>query len=228
MGIVILPCFGDTKLNIYGLPTNYTLYAENGKLHKRVNIEDGVLLKNNPMGAEEISTLTVFAERINNVERTQDVNLFQQNIPKILLCDEENKLTLKNLVKNVMEFKFVILGRKSLSKMVNSSDVLDTTSPFLLEDLQKHKESLKNELLTYLGINNNNVEKKERLLVDEVNANNDFTNINIDLMLDMRERFCKEVNSKFGLNIKVSKREVESVVDDKVYSDDKRPGGEQR
>ena len=47
------------------------------------------------------------------------------------------------------------------------------------------------------------------MVVDEVNANNEYTSINLDLMFDLRERACKEINEKFGLNITVKKREVE-------------------
>ena len=67
-----------------------------------------------------------------------------------------------------------------------------------------------NELLTFLGINNHNVQKAERLLVDEVNANNDFILVNLDHMYDEREKAVKEINEKFGLNIKVEKREVKN------------------
>ena len=47
------------------------------------------------------------------------------------------------------------------------------------------------------------------MVVDEVNANNEYTSINLDLMYDLREKACKEINEKFGLNISVKKREVE-------------------
>ena len=66
-----------------------------------------------------------------------------------------------------------------------------------------------NELLTFLGINNSNTDKKERLLVDEVNSNNDFILVNIDHMYDERKRAVEEINKKFNLNITVDKREVE-------------------
>ena len=85
-----------------------------------------------------------------------------------------------------------------------------------MDKLQQQKTDLKNELLTYLGINNNNNVKKERMIVDEVNANNEYTSINLDLMFDLREKACKEINEKFGLNITVKKREVEQ--DGEVYN----------
>ena len=72
----------------------------------------------------------------------------------------------------------------------------------------KTNSELLNELLTFLGINNANTDKKERLIVDEVNAKHDFILVNLDHMFDEREKAVKEINEKFGLNIKVEKREV--------------------
>lgn len=209
-GLMILPCYGETKINVYGLPTQYRLTSLNGKYEKSIECDDGVLLKNNPLGTADIDNLLIYAKRISDIERTQEVNLFQQNVPKILLTDEDGKLTAKNLIEKLQNYKFALFCRKSLKNSLSKSDVLDTSSPYLLDKLQDYKIALKNELLTYLGINNNNIDKKERLLVDEVNANNELIEIMIDLMLDLREKFCKEFNSKFGTNIKVERRNVEN------------------
>ena len=72
-----------------------------------------------------------------------------------------------------------------------------------------------------LGINNNNTDKKERLLVDEVNANNEFILVNIDHMYEERKKACEEINRKFGLNITVNRREVEGIgtIHDRVEED---------
>lgn len=207
-GILILPCFGESFLNAYGLPTVYRIESLNGYYNDRVDIESMVLIKNNPLGTRDIDTLEVFAKRINEIEMTLDVNLFQQNIPKIILTDENSKLTAKNLIQRLKEYKLVIFGKKSLASSINSSDVLDTSAPYLLDKLQNYKNDLRSELLTFLGINNNNIVKKERLLTDEVNANNELISIMLDLMFDLRKKACEEINSKFGLNITVIKREV--------------------
>lgn len=210
-GYTILPCFGTNDVNIYGLPTKYTIQALNGQFDEIIDAEEGVLIKNNPLGVMDITILEIFAKRIDDAEMTRDVNLFQQCTPKIILADEDSKLTAKSLINKVREFKFVIFGKKNLVNNISTSDVLDTSSPYILDKLQQHIQDLKNELLTYLGINNNNNVKKERMIVDEVNANNEYTSINLDLMFDLRERACKEINEKFNFNIKVKKREVEQV-----------------
>ena len=216
-GTLILPCMGTSDINVYGLPTEYRVIGENGKYNKTINIENGVLIRNNPLGTSDINTLEVFAKRIDDVEMTQDVNLFQQCIPKVLLADEDSKLTAKNIINKIRKFKFVIFGKRTLVNNIETSKVLDTSSPYILDKLQQQKVDLKNELLTYLGINNNNNIKKERMIVDEVNANNEYTAINLDLMYDLRKKACDEINKKFGLNIKVEKREVDQI--GKNYSD---------
>lgn len=216
-GEMLLPCFATADINAYGLPTTYTVNGENGKYNETIDIDNGVLLKNNPIASADFPTLEIFAKRIDDTEMTQDVNLFQQCIPKMVLADEDSKLTAKVLINKIREFKFVVFGKKSLVSNIATSDVLDTSAPYILDKLQQHKHDLKNELLTFLGINNNNNVKKERMLVDEVNANNEYIGEMIDLMYDIRVKFCKEVKEKFGKEIKVKKREVEQV--GTIYND---------
>lgn len=209
LGNLILPCFPTTHINPYGLATTYTVNAENGKYNESVEIENGVLLKNNPLATKDITTLEIYAKRIDDIEMTQDVNLFQQCIPKVLLADEDSKLTAKAIVEKIKKFKFVVFGKKSLATTISTSDVLDTSAPYLLDKLQQQKTELKNELLSLLGINTVNIMKKERVNTEEVNANNDYTQNNLDLMYDLRVKFCEEVKAKFGVEFKVNKREVE-------------------
>ena len=208
-GLFILPCSGTKDVNPYGLPTVYRIMSENGKISDDIDVDDGVLLKNNPLGIGDIDIIKSYAKKIDDVEMTMEVNLFQQSIPRIILADEDSKLSAKKLIQQIRSFKFAIFGKSSLSNNIKSSDVLDTQAPYILDKLQDLKVSLRNELLTYLGINNINNIKKERMIVDEVNANNDYINISLDLMYDMRKKFADEFNKKYATNIIVKKREVE-------------------
>jgi hypothetical protein len=210
LGELLLPCYPMSDINVYGIATTYNIMGENSQYNNTVSYDDGVILKNNPLATPDLPTLEIFAKRIDDVEMTQDVNLFQQCTPKLILADEDSKLTSKRIVQMIREFRFVIFGKKSLVNNVTTSDVLDTSSPYILDKLQQHKMDLKNELLTYLGINNNNnTYKKERMISDEVNANNDYIETMLDLMYEMRVKFCEDVKEKFGKDIQVEKREVE-------------------
>lgn len=216
-GLTILPCDGSGTMDLYGQYNKYNVHGSNG-FTDVIEIEKSVRIKNNPLSSNNINNLVAYSKRIDDVEMTQDVNLFQQNIPKIILSEENGRLTAKNLINELRKFKFVIFGKKTLSSQLSKSDVLDTTSPFLLDKLQDHKNNLINEVLTSMSINNNNADKKERQIVDEVNANNELIQINLDLMYDMRIQACKEIKAMFKSNIKVSKREVK--VDGQIHNDD--------
>lgn len=207
-GITILGCTGNDELNIYGDFNRYNVMGYNG-YSKFINADKGVRIKNNLTCSSDMGNIEIYAKRIDDIERTQEVNLFQQNIPKIILSEQGSELTAKNIIKKLKSYKVAIFAKKALPSSISSSDVLDNNTPLILNDLQDYKKSLENELLSKLGINNNNTDKKERLIVDEVNSNNDEISINLDLAYDMRKRACEEINKMFSLNISVSKREVE-------------------
>ena len=209
-GFRILPCFGEKDINPYGLPTVYKTMSENGKINDTIDIDEGVLLRNNPIGSPDIDIIRSYAKKIDDIEMTMEVNLFQQSVPRIILADEDSKLSAKKLIQQIREFKFAIFGKSTLSNNIKSSDVLDTQAPYVLDKLQDLKIAFKNEYLTFVGINNSYNTKKERMLVDEVNANNDYMATMVDLMYDMRKDFAKGVKEKFSKNLIVKKREVEN------------------
>lgn len=72
----------------------------------------------------------------------------------------------------------------------------------LFEDLRK----LEQRFDTAIGIPNANTEKKERLITDEVNANNVETIALCELWLEELKRGCSEANSMFGINLSVDWR----------------------
>ena len=198
-----LPAHGVNRYDVYNEPLFYQVIGNN--FNATINREDGVVIRNNATGSNDDNDLRLFAERINEVEQTMDINLNGQKTPFVILCDEKERLTFKNILKQVMQFKYAIFGSK---KLVSVPEVLNTKADYLLDKLQLQKTELMNELLTFLGINNNNINKKERLVVDEVNANNDFILVNIEHMLEERKKACELINEKFGLNVTVERREV--------------------
>ena len=90
--------------------------------------------------------------------------------------------------------------------------------PYVADKLLEEKKKIENELLTLFGLNNV-IEKKERMIVDEANANNDYINRNVDLLYKNRKQACDEINEKFGLNISVKRV---NNIEEKIYNE----GGE--
>ena len=99
---------------------------------------------------------------------------------------------------------------------------------YIADDIQLLKRKLVNEFLTDIGINNANLDKRERLNSEEVNANNEEVEINIAHWLDnMREGFEK-VKKLYNINISVrlknyeGSEESESAESDRLLEDDER------
>ena len=105
----------------------------------------------------------------------------------------------------------VIFGDKNLNP--NSLKVLTTGAPYVADKIYQLKVQIWNEALTYLGISNINITKKERLITDEVTRNQGGTIASRYSRLEARRQACKQINDMFGLDIWVDYREDYQVLD---------------
>lgn len=80
---------------------------------------------------------------------------------------------------------------------------------YIANDVQLLKQSIKNDFLTEVGLNNANTDKRERLIVDEVNANNDEVQANVQHWLDNIREGLTRANTLFGLNLSVKLRKFD-------------------
>ena len=101
--------------------------------------------------------------------------------------------------------KPVIKGVKGLNP--NAFTVLKTDAPYVADKLYQLKTQIWNEALTYLGISNINITKKERLITDEVTRNQGGTIASRYSRLQARREACKKINEMFGLDIWCDYRE---------------------
>ena len=138
-GNMILPCFNTSELNVYYEPTEVNVMGH--KYDKKIAIDDVVIIRNNATADNDYDDLLTFATRINEIELTMDINLNAQKTPFVVLCDEKERLTFKNIINEVRKFKYAIFGTKNLK--MNSVDVLNTSSPYLLDKLQQQKKPIK-------------------------------------------------------------------------------------
>ena len=107
-------------------------------------------------------------------------------------------MTLINLYKEFDGNAPFIFGDKNLD--LNALKVLQTGAPYVCDKLYQLKTQIWNEALTYLGISNINIQKKERLITDEVTRNQGGT-------LASRRQAVEKINAMFGTNIEVNYRE---------------------
>lgn len=141
--------------------------------------------------------MELFALRLYEAERTADVNIKAQKTPVMILVDETQRLFMENLYNQYDGNKPFIFGDK---KQLNADTLkaIKTDAPFIANEIMQYKKEIWNEALTFLGINNIMVDKKERLITDEANSNNELINLNLQSYLAPRQEACKQFNEKFG------------------------------
>lgn len=213
LGLMVTRCTESGQLNFYNEPTLLTPNAVNYVNTKGYeNGKECVLIKNNDDRLPTIPTVELYAYRLAEIARTIDINIEAQKTPVVILCSEKQRFSIKQVFRQWQGHEPVIYGDKNLD--IDSIKTLNTNAPMVFDKLQLQKHAIWNECMTYLGINNANQDKKERLVDDEVQANNEQVMMNAQMMLKARERACDEINRIFGTNIKVSLRITPMVSND--------------
>jgi hypothetical protein len=203
-GYAVLPVMISGEWDMYNYPVQRTAYTTQGANYQ-LDESNSVLIFNSYLRTPMLPTLKWYAKRLGNLDRTLDVNIEQQKTPKILRGDQAQKLTLTNMMQQVQENALWIWWYKGM-EMSDAIEVLDTTAPFVSKDLQTVKHQIWNEALTYIGIENVNTEKKERLVTDEVMSNMGDVEISRFTRLNSRNKSCDEIGDLFGLTPSVTFR----------------------
>lgn len=204
LGYLSLQCMIGGKLNVYRIPIERRAYATNG-YQRELDGTNSVIIFNNYLHTNSMLDVEMFSKRLYNLDRAIDVNANAQKTPVLIQCDESQRLTMKNLYKQYEGNEPFIFGSKGLD--ANGLKVLQTGAPYVADKLYELKTQIWNEALTYLGISNINVVKKERMITDEVTRNQGGTVASRYSRLESRRQACKQINEMFDLNIWVDYRE---------------------
>lgn len=216
LGDLCLDSITNGKLSVYGDPLLRRAYSGYNNYQKLVSYKDSVIIWNNLLHTNSILDVKMFARRLYNIDRIIDVNANAQKTPVLLQGSEKQRLTLLNLYKEYDGNAPFIFGDKNLD--INSLKAFSTNAPYVCDKLYQLKTQIWNEALTYLGISNINIQKKERLITDEVTRNQGGTIASRYSRLESRRKAVKKINKMFGTNIEVNYRE-----DFQQVGDDNQP-----
>lgn len=209
LGIINTKCTPSESLNIYGEATEYHCYSTG--YDANFPLDDMVYVRNNLEALPTDATIQLFAQRLYEAERTIDINIKAQKTPVIILCDEKQRLTMKNIYMKYDGNEPIIYGKKGLD--IDDIKVLRTDAPFVADKLEEYKRNVWSEALSFLGINNIMTEKKERLVTGEVDANNQMIDLSAQTMLLTRELAADKFNRLWpGRDISVRQRSYQEII----------------
>ena len=165
-GLMCLPFVPQSgKIDPYGVPTEIEVYGVNS-YRKRLQYGEFVIMYNNSLRQPSCGVIDEYALTLQNFDMIVKVNCNAQKTPVLLMCDEEEKLSLENLYTQYQGNAPVIKTYKSFDK--TSIQVLKTDAPYIADRIYKNKVDYWNEALTYLGVSNLTVNKNQHVLETEI------------------------------------------------------------
>lgn len=124
--------------------------------------------------------------------------VFNQKTPLMAISGSVGtKQKLKNMIVSISHNAKVLFMEEGIKEKVTP---LDFNAPYNVESLHAYKKSLENEMLEFMGVDNKDAfQKKERLIVDEQEGNDELLNYMLADSLHARQIAVDKLISK-GLN----------------------------
>ena len=205
LGCPIATQCAEQGLNLYGEPIAFKSVSvgQGGPTGEIVKREDCAWILNDNLKEGNMANALFFAKKLLDIEKTIDINLIQLRHPTVLGVPEGQKLTADQFIENLVAgVPFMKVVKDDFTQNIDMQ-AYDMKVSCHLKELMEVKHDVINDGLTFFGINNVNVLKRERLTSGETEQNDDWIGYNLKCMLDTREKGCKEIKEKLGFDVSV-------------------------
>lgn len=201
LGLVLCRYLPLEEFDIYWKPTHVDLLALNGKtIATKVPYEDIVLVRDNECDIIPFLWILEFIEVLERTEDTLMKNMLLIQLPIVFTGKKEQVNTYKQLIKKALNIDpFAIADRESVEALKQ----FDINMPVKLDEILSVYKNYKNMCLESEGIYGTETQKRERLLVGEVQSQTEYVDYIYQGFLNMRENFIEEVKNKFGYEIEI-------------------------
>ena len=219
IGTVYAP-YAIQGYGLYDVPTDVTIINERNvpgfplnplKVNKDVVI--GFIQRNKKSIYEFVD---YYVSRMAQVEMVINTNLELQKIPFLIGISDTDTKNAQSIVNKILNNEIVVFANM---EEINQVKALVNGAPYILDKLYLFKNNLESELLTYLGIDNSQIDV-DKLAVDQINANNQMINTNSKGFERELNKWCKDIEEYLGttISVKSTQEPVESVHQDMDHS----------
>lgn len=166
----VLYCLPFTVLKYkkpYNLPYEIEVQGEGGYT-KKLKYGEFVIMYDNTEKRPIFMDILQYSERIAICDRTSDINIKQQRTPRVWIVPSGKEKTFKDMIGAIDSFEENIATYEGLN--LESINCLFNPAPYIADKVDEHKQKIYNEFLSFIGITSITVEKKERLINSEIEA----------------------------------------------------------
>lgn len=199
LGFLGLPCTIGGELDVNRIPIFRQAYSPNG-YHKDCTSADSVIVFNNPQHTPDLLTIELYASLLAQNRLSTWANLSNQKFPLLILTNQQERLSMENFYMEYSGAVPAIFGTKNFD--LEAIKVIPTQVPFVADKLEDAEHRLFNDFLTWLGVENSNQDKKERMVADEVGSNYGNVELSRNVRLNERRNGATLINDMFGLELK--------------------------
>ena len=198
---------GATGINVFNRPTKVIIANPIiGSFERTIGLDCELVYLQSKQGARFRNIrpiITLFAQKLANCDAAIDINLFNSRTTHIFRAPNNNVAeSYKAMYDEISEGNPAVFVDEELGNLLQNTAesnlfVIKAKENYIADVIQIEKMQIINEFLTTIGINTANTTKRERQIVDEVNANNMEVQVNIKEWKDNVEECVERVNKMF-------------------------------
>lgn len=192
-------------INMLNNPTAFRVVGNNF-VGKTIGAKNCVPIWANYVRVPDLDIVTIYSQKLAEFDRTVEINGMNARRTKTIATNENQRLSTANVQRQIDEGQPVITLAGPLQDMAFISALDLGVHPDQIVNMHIARTRLWGECMGLLGIENANQDKKERLVSDEVDANNDQTSMMRYVNLNARREAAAEINRRYNLNVSVEYR----------------------
>lgn len=210
-GIIPMNCT-LSGYNIFYRPSSVLIANPLLKGHEKLTIGKGCqIIKLMPDYGSILDLISYYADMMALSSESASMNLVNSKLAYVFAAkNKASAEAFKKLYDRVASGEPAVVLDKSLYNDDGSVNwetfAQNLSSNYIAGDILEDMNKWEDKFNTDIGIPNANTSKRERMIVDEVNANNVDTTSKVQIWLETMRDCVKKVNDAYGLNITVKLR----------------------
>lgn len=205
-GVIPQQC-GLSGYNVFYRPTKCIIANPLLSIREKKINEDCVLIQLQPDYMGVLDLVNHYAEKMAIASSIINQNLWSAKVATVFFAGSDaEQQSLKKAYDRVSDGDPMVVVHKNLrdENGLLKYDIFnrDVKQSYIISDLISDLRKIEAEYDTRIGVPNANTDKRERLIQDEVNANNVETHILCDMWMDSIQDGISQIKDMFGLDLK--------------------------